>query len=222
MRPSGFRAWSTGRFGGHRVLHHEIRHPDQELLDLMGAIGGQIGQFIERKRAEDALRRAQAELTDVNAGGDAGGADGGRSRTRSISRWRRWGTTRGRASARKEWLDVNETVREVLALAQREVRGNRVGLQTDLREGLPAVGGEPDPGAAGCAQSAEERDRSAEPGERGPSRGVGGDGAGDPRREVGRFRPRFSKNAERDGPERSCRRSANAETWHGQRGAEPR
>ena len=44
---------------------YEIRQPDQDLLDMMATIGSQIGQFIERKRAEDALHHAQAELTHV-------------------------------------------------------------------------------------------------------------------------------------------------------------
>jgi PAS domain S-box-containing protein len=35
---------------------HEIQQPDTRLLEMMGAIGSQIGQFIERKNAEDALR----------------------------------------------------------------------------------------------------------------------------------------------------------------------
>jgi PAS domain S-box-containing protein len=35
----------------------EIREPDTELLDMLGAIGGQIGQFIERRRAEEELDR---------------------------------------------------------------------------------------------------------------------------------------------------------------------
>jgi PAS domain-containing protein len=34
----------------------EIRQPDQELLDVLATIGSQIGQFIERKRAEAELR----------------------------------------------------------------------------------------------------------------------------------------------------------------------
>ena len=34
----------------------EIRQPDQELLDMMATIGSQIGQFIERKLAEEAVR----------------------------------------------------------------------------------------------------------------------------------------------------------------------
>jgi PAS domain S-box-containing protein len=44
---------------------HEIREPEQELLDMMGTIGSQIGQFIERKQAEDALHHAQTELAHV-------------------------------------------------------------------------------------------------------------------------------------------------------------
>src|SRR5258708_4030639 len=43
----------------------EIRQPDQELLNVLATIGSQIGQFIERKRAEEALREAQAELGRV-------------------------------------------------------------------------------------------------------------------------------------------------------------
>ncbi|TMA89126.1 MAG: HAMP domain-containing protein, partial [Deltaproteobacteria bacterium] len=44
---------------------HEIRQPDQELLNMMATLGSQMGQFIERKRAEDALHHAQAELAHV-------------------------------------------------------------------------------------------------------------------------------------------------------------
>jgi len=35
---------------------HEIQQPDHRLLEMMSAIGSQVGQFIERKEAEDALR----------------------------------------------------------------------------------------------------------------------------------------------------------------------
>jgi signal transduction histidine kinase len=44
---------------------HEIRQPDQDLLAMMATIGSQIGQFIERKRAEEKLHKAQAELAHV-------------------------------------------------------------------------------------------------------------------------------------------------------------
>jgi PAS domain S-box-containing protein len=35
----------------------EIQQPDDELLQMLGALGSQIGQFVERKRAENELRR---------------------------------------------------------------------------------------------------------------------------------------------------------------------
>ena len=35
----------------------EIREPDQKLLEMLGALGSQIGQFVERKRAEEMLGR---------------------------------------------------------------------------------------------------------------------------------------------------------------------
>ena len=37
----------------------EIRQPDQELLNVLATIGSQIGQFIERKRAEEAVRESE-------------------------------------------------------------------------------------------------------------------------------------------------------------------
>ena len=43
---------------------HEIRPPDQDLLDMMATIGSQIGQFLERKRAEEALRESEASLAE--------------------------------------------------------------------------------------------------------------------------------------------------------------
>ncbi|CAG0942918.1 putative signaling protein [Candidatus Brocadiaceae bacterium] len=36
---------------------HAIQPPDEDLLKMMASIGGQIGQFIERKQSEDALKR---------------------------------------------------------------------------------------------------------------------------------------------------------------------
>ncbi len=39
-----------------------IREPDETLLQMMGTIGGQIGQFIQRREAQNALRQAHAEL----------------------------------------------------------------------------------------------------------------------------------------------------------------
>jgi PAS domain S-box-containing protein len=41
---------------------HDIRQPSAELLQMMTAIGSQIGQFIERRRAEEALRERENQL----------------------------------------------------------------------------------------------------------------------------------------------------------------
>ncbi len=41
---------------------HEIQQPDGRLLEMMSAIGSQIGQFIERREAEEALRLYARDL----------------------------------------------------------------------------------------------------------------------------------------------------------------
>jgi PAS domain S-box-containing protein len=43
----------------------EIRQPDQVLLNVLATIGSQIGQFIERKRAEEALRESEYKLRQI-------------------------------------------------------------------------------------------------------------------------------------------------------------
>ena len=43
----------------------EIREPDIELLEMLGAIGSQIGQFMERRRAEEELNRFFALSLDL-------------------------------------------------------------------------------------------------------------------------------------------------------------
>jgi len=70
--PFADRAGLHGAFGfpivlGREVLgvieffSREIRPPDDDLLAMMGAVGSQIGQFIERRRAEGDLRDAMTE-----------------------------------------------------------------------------------------------------------------------------------------------------------------
>ncbi len=41
-----------------------IREADADLLEMMGTVAGNVGQFIERKAAEDELRRSERELAD--------------------------------------------------------------------------------------------------------------------------------------------------------------
>jgi PAS domain S-box-containing protein len=152
---------------------HEIRQPERELLNMMATLGSQIGQFIERKRAEDALHHAQMELAHVTRVATLGemtasiaheinqplGAivnsasaclrwleaqkleEARRSASRVIAEGHRAGEiiTRIRALAKKapsekDWLDINETIREVIALMRSEVQRNGVALDTRLSD----------------------------------------------------------------------------------------
>ena len=151
----------------------EIRQPDQELLNMMAAIGSQIGQFIERKRAEEALLGAQAELAHVTRVATLGElaasiaheinqplgaivnnasaslrwlaannleearraaelirADGYRAgeiiqRIRSFAK---------KTPSQKDWIDINQTIREVIALARSEVQRHGVSVEMELSD----------------------------------------------------------------------------------------
>jgi signal transduction histidine kinase len=157
---------------------HEIRHPEQELLNMMATLGSQIGQFIERKRAEDALHHAQMELAHVTRvatlgemtasiaheinqplGAIANSAsaclrwleaqkleEARRSATRVIAESHRASEIIGRireltkkAPPRKDWLDVNETIYEVIVLVQSGVQRNGVALGTQLSDDVPLI-----------------------------------------------------------------------------------
>jgi two-component system cell cycle sensor histidine kinase/response regulator CckA len=43
----------------------EIRQPDEDLLAMVAALGSQLGQFVERKRAEERLRRGEARTSAI-------------------------------------------------------------------------------------------------------------------------------------------------------------
>lgn len=51
-------------FGVAEWFSQEIKKPDADLLEMMGTIGGQVGQFIERREAEQKRRRSEEELSD--------------------------------------------------------------------------------------------------------------------------------------------------------------
>ena len=156
----------------------EIRQPEQELLNMMATLGSQIGQFIERKRAEDGLRHAQMELAHVtrvatlgemtasiaheinqplgalvnNLGACLGWLsaanleearnsvalvmDDAQRASEIITRIR--GLAK-KAPPQKDWLDINQTIREVIALAQSEVQRNHIALETQLSDDMPLV-----------------------------------------------------------------------------------
>jgi PAS domain S-box-containing protein len=160
---------------------HEIRPADRDLLNMTATIGSQIGQFIERKQAEDALHYAQAELAHVTRVATLGELtasiaheinqplaavvnnatacvhwlaahnleEARESAEFVIADGHRAGEIIGRiralikkAPARKDRVDVNETILEVIALARSEVQSNGVSLRTRLGDELPLVLGD--------------------------------------------------------------------------------
>ncbi len=160
---------------------NEIRQPDRDLLDTMATIGSQIGQFIERTQAEEALHHTLAELahvTRVAALGEMSASiaheinqplaavvsnatacvhwlaaqnlqEARQSAEFVIADGHRAGEIIGRiralatkAPARKDWVDVNETILEVIALARSEVHGHGVSLRTLLGDELPLILGD--------------------------------------------------------------------------------
>ena len=50
----------NGFLGVMEFFSHEIREPDEDILRMFEAVGGQVGQFIEREQAESDLERAKA------------------------------------------------------------------------------------------------------------------------------------------------------------------
>jgi PAS domain S-box-containing protein len=165
------------------VLSRDVRQSDQDLLDMMASLGSQIGQFIERKRAEDALRIAQSEvahLARVMTMGELTASIahevnqpllGIVSSAASCSRWlaaqppnlpraqralERIMEAGTRASAvidrvrtlvrrqplRTGPVDLNEIVREAVAMVRHELQRSGVALKTRLAADVPAVPGD--------------------------------------------------------------------------------
>jgi C4-dicarboxylate-specific signal transduction histidine kinase len=161
----------------------EIRQPDQKLLNMLAAIGSQIGQFIERKRAEEAFRKAQLELAHANRVAMMGQLT--TTITHEVSQpitavvtyalaARRWlsaeppnfrevdealslivkegnraGEVLGRihalvkkVPARKDAVEINDAILEVIALSRTEAVNNSVSVRTQLAEGLLRVQGD--------------------------------------------------------------------------------
>ncbi len=164
-------------------ISRNIRQPDQALLDMLATIGSQIGQFIERKRAERALQLTQADLahvTRVTTMGELTASiaheinqplaalaanasacqrwlaqrppnldEAGACLQRMIKDSHRAGKviTRIRALVKKSppakaKLDLNDAIREVLALVEPEARRHAVLVRTELTASLLPVHGD--------------------------------------------------------------------------------
>ena len=54
------------------LLGSKVLHPDKELLYTVGLIGGRLGQFVDRRRAEEELREAEERLRLATEAGRVG------------------------------------------------------------------------------------------------------------------------------------------------------
>jgi PAS domain S-box-containing protein len=161
----------------------KIGQPDQELLNLLATIGSQIGQFIERKRAEEAFRKVQMELAHANRVATMGQLSASithevkqpiaaaRNNARAALNFmdrnppdlaevrEALGCIMGdadraadiidrirdhihKAPPRKECLDINAGIREVIELTRGESVKNGISMQADLADGLPLIEGD--------------------------------------------------------------------------------
>jgi PAS domain S-box-containing protein len=106
-------------------IAHEVSQP----LGAIVTSAGSCARWLAAKPQQmDKARRALERI-----------ADDGRRAGAIIQRIR---ALMKRQAPRKDWLDVNETIREVIALAQYELRRNDIVLETRLGEGLPRVRGD--------------------------------------------------------------------------------
>jgi C4-dicarboxylate-specific signal transduction histidine kinase len=161
----------------------EIRQPDQELLDMLATIGSQIGQFIERRRAEEAFRKVQMQLAHANRVATMGQLSASIAHEVNqpiaaavtyalaarrflsaeppnfrevddalsliVKEGNRAAEVVGRiralikkAPARKDAVEINDAILEVIALTRTEAANNSVSVRTQLAEGLPRVQGD--------------------------------------------------------------------------------
>ncbi len=59
-------------YGIIEFFSHEIREPDQDVLDMVTDIGIKVGQFVDREHTQEALREAEAQAEVARLLGDTG------------------------------------------------------------------------------------------------------------------------------------------------------
>src|SRR5260370_31777710 len=97
------------------------QHPAGVVTNRNASLGWLYGESPNLAEAREAIRRI---IRDGNRGGEIIG------RIRALAK---------KAPPKKDWLDLNEAIGEVVAMACSEVQRNRVLLQTKLANDLPLI-----------------------------------------------------------------------------------
>ena len=101
-------------------IAHEINQPLSAIVNNANA----CLRWLTADNIEEARQSAERIRADARRAGEI------INRIRSFAK---------KASPQKDWMDLNHTVRDVIALARSEVERNRVALETELSDDLPLV-----------------------------------------------------------------------------------
>ena len=101
-------------------IAHEINQPLGAIVNSASA----CLRWLEAQKLEEARRSASRVIAEGHRASEIIG------RIRALAK---------KAPLRKDWLDVNETIHEVIALARSEVQRNGVALETQLSDDVPVV-----------------------------------------------------------------------------------
>ena len=106
-------------------IAHEVNQPLGAIVTSAASSARWLAA--EPPNIEKALRALERIVTDGRRAGEIIG------RIRALMK---------RQAPRRDWLDINETIHEVIAFAQYELRRNDIVLETRLAEGLPLAQGD--------------------------------------------------------------------------------
>ncbi len=104
-------------------IAHEINQP-------LGAVVNNASaclRWLTAQNTEEARRSAELVIADGHRAAEIIG------RIRNLAK---------KMPPQKDWLDINDMIREIIALARSEVQGNRVTLQTHFAGDLPLISGD--------------------------------------------------------------------------------
>jgi PAS domain S-box-containing protein len=104
-------------------IAHEINQPLAAVVNNASA----CLRWLAAQNLEEARQSASLVIADGHRAGEIIG------RIRALAK---------KAPPQKDWLDLNQTIGEVIAMARNTVQGNRVSLQTQLANDLPLILGD--------------------------------------------------------------------------------
>ena len=101
-------------------IAHEVNQPLASVVNSAGA----CLRWLDAQKLEEARRSASRAIAEGHRASEIIG------RIRALAK---------KAPPHKDWLDVNETIHEVIALARSEIQRNGVVLETQLAEHVPVI-----------------------------------------------------------------------------------